>query len=109
MPENGYAYQTPEGSWRVSGSRVGLDAIVHDYWDGRTPEAIREDFPTLSLEQIYGAVAFYLGHREEIDRYLEDQEARCEQLRQESEKKNAALLNRIRASRQRIPGKEEPS
>jgi uncharacterized protein (DUF433 family) len=101
-----YAYQTPQGGWRITGSRISIDAIVHDYWQGRTPEAIREDFPTLSLEQIYGAIAFYLGHREEIDRYLVEQEARWEQLRQESEVRNAALLKRLRDYRDQMAAKE---
>ena len=29
----------------------------------------------LTLEQVYGAIAFYLAHREEIDQYLEHQRA----------------------------------
>ncbi|PYQ93569.1 MAG: hypothetical protein DMF95_24010 [Acidobacteria bacterium] len=43
------------------GSRVPLDSVVREFWDGQTPEAIRSDSPTLSLEQVYGAITFYLG------------------------------------------------
>ena len=28
-------------------------------------------FPVLVLEQVYGAITFYLAHRDEIDRYLD--------------------------------------
>ena len=37
--------------------------IVREFQDGQSPEAIRSSFPTLTLEQVYGAITFYLGHR----------------------------------------------
>jgi uncharacterized protein (DUF433 family) len=99
-----YVVQTPEGGWRVSGSRVSLDSVVHAYRDGLSPEAIADDFPSLSLEQVHGAIAFYLRNREEIDRHLAAQERRWEQLRQESEEKHGELLKRLReASRKDSP------
>ena len=42
------------------------------------------------------ALACDVRHREEIDRYLDLQENRWEQLRQESEAKNDELLKRLR-------------
>jgi uncharacterized protein (DUF433 family) len=94
-----YVLQTPEGGWRIAGTRVSLDSVVHAYWDGSAPEEIVEDFPTLSLEQVHGALAFYLHHKEEIERYLTAQDARWEQLRKESEAAHAPLLQRVRAGR----------
>src|SRR5216683_8095669 len=94
-----YVFQTAEGGWRIADSRVSLDSAVHAYLEGKSPETIAEDFPTLSLEQIHGALAFYLRHREEINRYLESQDARWEQLRTESEALHGPLLNRLRAHR----------
>jgi uncharacterized protein (DUF433 family) len=49
------------------GSRVPLDCVVREFWEGQSPEAIRSDFPTLSLEQVYGAITFYLGHKNEVE------------------------------------------
>src|SRR4051794_32205058 len=79
-----YVFQMPEGGWRIAGSRVSLDSLVHAYWEGQSPEAIAEDFPTLSLEKIHGAIAFYLHNRTIIDAYLASQHSRWEQLRKES-------------------------
>ena len=95
-----YVFKTPEGGWRLTESRVSLDSVVHAYLEGRSPEAIAESFPSLSLEQIHGAVAFYLRHRAEIDRYLSAQDARWEELRQQSEAAHSPLLQRIRSGRQ---------
>lgn len=93
-----YVEKTSEGGWRVAGSRVSLDSVVHAYWEGRMPEAIAVDFPSLSLEQIHGAIAYYLAHRADIDAYLAAQGAKWDQLRAESEAGHAGLLGRIRAS-----------
>lgn len=97
---SGYVEKTPEGGWRIAGSRVSLDSIVHAYWAGRMPESIAGDFPALSLEQIHGAIAYYLKHRGEIDTYLAAQQERWEELREESEKRHSRLLQRIRSSAQ---------
>jgi uncharacterized protein (DUF433 family) len=90
-----YAYQTSEGGWRVAGSRVSMDSIIYAYWDGRAPEEIRWMYPTLSLEQIHGAIACYLHHQEMFDEYIKRQKERLEQLRAEWEPKNRALRERI--------------
>jgi uncharacterized protein (DUF433 family) len=58
------------GGYYVAGTRISLDSIVHCFNEGKSPEAIHEDFPVLKPAQIYGAIAFYLDHRAEIDGYL---------------------------------------
>lgn len=93
-----YVTRTPAGAWRVAGTRVSLDSIVHAYWQGRLPEAIVADFPSLTLEQVHGAIAYYLGHRAEIDVYLAQQDARWQQFQQESAAKHGPLLHRVRGS-----------
>lgn len=59
------------GGYMVSGTRVSLDSIVHAFVSGASAETIAQAFPVLKLEQVYGAIAFYLAHREEVDRYLD--------------------------------------
>lgn len=56
------------------GSRVPIDRIVREYRDGEQPEAIRSHYPTLSLEQVNGAIAFYLGHKEEVEKVMAERE-----------------------------------
>ena len=56
-----------DDSFYLVGSRVPLASIVREFQDGQSPEAIRSAFPTLTLEQVYGAITFYLGHRGEVD------------------------------------------
>lgn len=56
-----------EGGYYVAGTRVSLDSIVYAFRGGESPETIQQNFPSLTLEQVYGATAFYLGHQAEID------------------------------------------
>ena len=59
-----------ESGYRVAGTRVSLDSIVYAYLEGLRPESIADDFPALTLEEVYGAIAYYLGHRDEVDLHL---------------------------------------
>jgi len=93
-----YVTQTSEGACRIAGTRVSLDSIVHAYWDGRMPEAIAADFPTLSVEQVHGAIAFYLRNKAQIDRHIREQKTRWQSLQRESTDKHGALLKRLRES-----------
>jgi uncharacterized protein (DUF433 family) len=65
--------QKQYGVYRITDTRVSLDSIVHAWWAGQSAETIAQSFPVLTLEQVYGAITFYLAHKEEIDRYLEQQ------------------------------------
>ena len=57
-------------SFYVAGTRVPLACIVREFQVGESPESIRSAFPTLTLERVYGAITFYLGHRSEVDAEL---------------------------------------
>jgi len=55
------------GGYYVAGARVSLDSIVYAFQAGESPETIRQNLASLTLEQVYGAIAFYLGHQAEVD------------------------------------------
>lgn len=59
-----------ESGFYLVGSRVPIDRIVREYRDGEQPEAIRSHYPTVSLEQVNGAIAFYLGHKDEVEKIM---------------------------------------
>lgn len=98
-PGREYVCQTPEGGWRVVGTRVSLDTVVRAYWAGQSCEAIALDFPSLTLEQVYGTIAFYLREQSHIDEYLERQNVEWARHRSASAAANASLLQRLRAAR----------
>ena len=52
---NQYVEFHDEGYW-IRGTRISLDSIVYAFRDGLSPETIARDcFPSLSLEEVYGA------------------------------------------------------
>lgn len=63
---HGYVEQR-DGGYYIAGARVSLDSIVYAFQGGESPETIQQDYSSLTLEQVYGAIAFYLGRQSEID------------------------------------------
>ncbi len=92
-----------EGAYRVAGSRVSLDSIVYRFREGLSAESIAENFPALTLEQVYGAIAYYLANQVEVDQYLRDGERLSDQLQQESRRSNADLIARLQRARHETP------
>jgi uncharacterized protein (DUF433 family) len=84
-----------EGAYRIAGTRVSLDSVVYAFQRGAAPESIQRSFPSLTLEQIYGAITFYLAHQEEIDQYLLDGEEAHEKLRADSRNARPELYEKI--------------
>ena len=71
------------GGYYLHGSRVSLDSIVYAWLQGATPEAIRQSFPSLNLEQIYGSITYYLANKQVVDAYLIETEAEWDQFARE--------------------------
>src|SRR4029434_1898135 len=72
-----------DGGYWVTGTRVSLDSLVYACREGQTAESLAQSFPVLTLEHVYGAIAYYLAHRATIDAYLIEQEAALTQLQQD--------------------------
>lgn len=74
-----------DGSIRIGSSRVTLDSVVHEFIQGATAEQIQDDFPSLSLREIYGAISYYLEHEERVSEYLQRREEEAQKVRAEIE------------------------
>jgi len=59
-----------DGNYYVAGTRISLDSITHAFRRGDSPETISQNFELLRLEEVYGAIAYYLANQAEIDAYL---------------------------------------
>ena len=69
-----YVDEDSQGALRVGSLGVSLDSVVIAFQQGHSAETIQQLYPALSLEEVYGAIAFYLANRDEVDQYLERQE-----------------------------------
>ena len=59
-----------DGVVRVAKSRVPLETVVRAFHQGATPEEIVQDFPSVTLAQVYAVLAYYLAHRDDVDAYV---------------------------------------
>src|SRR2546421_12415123 len=94
MAEQSYIEQR-EGMYCLAGTRVSLDSIVYAFLEGHTAGSIQQSFPLLTLEQVYGAMTYYLAHREGIDAYLQQQAAAFETLKETLRQNNPHMAQRI--------------
>jgi uncharacterized protein (DUF433 family) len=95
------------GGYYVSETRISLDSVVYSFDRGNSPEAIQKEYPLLRLPQIYGAIAFYLDHQEEVRRYLEAKERDIEASSIPLADANPELWARLQRAQQSM-GRREP-
>lgn len=94
-----------DGAYRIGDTRVSLDSLVYLFREGLSAESMVESYPALTLEQVHGALAFYLGNQTEIDAYLTEGE-RADQLQHDqSRKTNAELIAKLQRARHAIINK----
>ena len=56
---------------RLKNTRIGIETILYDYiYRSRTPEEIAKTYLSLSLEQVYATVLYYLHNKEAISAYI---------------------------------------
>ena len=98
-----YIEQRDGGYW-ITGTRVSLDSLVYAFRRGAAPETIRRSFPALTLEEVYGALTFYLAHEQQVDEYLKQSEAeldaQTQQRREQFRTQNPELYERLAKARQ---------
>jgi uncharacterized protein (DUF433 family) len=92
-----YVRKDEAGVMRVGETRVTLDSVIYPFRHGDSAESIRSQYPSLTLEEVYGAIAYYLGHRDEVDTYLEQQESLWDELRAKSDANLPPVVQRLRA------------
>jgi uncharacterized protein (DUF433 family) len=95
-----------EGVYRVGETRVSLDSLVYLFREGISAESMVESYPALTLEQVHGALAFYLGNQKEIDAYLMEGQRAAESQHRKSRQTNAELIAKLQRARHasQIPG-----
>jgi uncharacterized protein (DUF433 family) len=94
-----YVEQRDSGYY-IKDARVSLDSVVYAFLRGESPEGIAESFPSLGLEQIFGALAFYIANREVVDQYLREGREEFEALREQARRNNPALYRKLAEARQ---------
>ena len=92
-----YVQADQHGVMRVAGTHVMLDSVLAAFEQGHAPETIRAQYPSLTLEQVYGAIAYYLSHRPEVEQYPRRQDAEWGMWKARAEQQAAPVVQRLRA------------
>ena len=85
--------EDPSGAVRVGRSRVLLELVIRAFQDGATPESIVQSYPSVSLADVYGVIAYYLRHRHDVDDYLQARRHQADTLRREIEAKQPSRVD----------------
>jgi hypothetical protein len=62
-------------------------------------ESMVESYPVLTLQQVHGALAFYLGNQKEIDAYLMEGQRAAESQHEQSKQTNSELIAELQRAR----------
>lgn len=82
---------------RIKGSRIGIESVLYEYiYRARTPEEIAQQFETITLEQVYATILYYLHKKEEVSAYIADWLEFCRQQREEQQRNPSPARLRFR-------------
>jgi uncharacterized protein (DUF433 family) len=85
-----------EDNVRIKGTRVGIETVLDDYLEGASPEEIAARYRSLSLEQVYATITYYLQNQAKVDAYLEAWRRDTDQAWQEQERNPSEFVLRLR-------------
>lgn len=88
-----------DGSYYIAGTRISLESIVYAFRGGDSPETICQNFELLHLEEVYGAITYYLANQPGVDAYLIRQNEKWAEGRRNSEPLPANLRERLMRAR----------
>jgi uncharacterized protein (DUF433 family) len=82
---------------RIKDTRVGIETVLDDYIHrGQSPEAIAQTYPSLTLEQVYATILYYLHNKEALSKYLENWMEYCLKSEQEYDRNPPTFVIRLR-------------
>jgi uncharacterized protein (DUF433 family) len=95
-PEDHLEFLTPD-EIRIRGTRIGLENVLYRLIDcAYSPEAIVEQFPSLSLEQVHAVLEYYQQHRQEVEEYMAAWRSQKERLQAEQDHNPSPGIARLR-------------
>jgi len=82
---------------RIKGTRIGIESVLYEYIHrAQAAEEIAQRFSSLTLEQIYATILYYIHNKERISQYLADYLEYCRKSREEYEKNLPSVVVRLR-------------
>jgi uncharacterized protein (DUF433 family) len=94
---------------RLKGTRVGIETILYDFiYRSRSPDDIVTSYPSLTLEQVYATITYYLHNKDAVSTYLADWIEHGRRMRAEQERNPTPAMLRLRRHFLGIAGEGGP-
>jgi uncharacterized protein (DUF433 family) len=88
--------QGADGVIRVTGTRVQLETLVVAFDAGATAEEMAQQYPTVTLANVYAVIAWVLYNRGAVDAYLDERARAASALRDRVERTTTTTSLRAR-------------
>lgn len=99
--EEYFEYITPNDI-RIRGTRVGIESVLYEFIHReQPPEAIVKRFPSVTLEQAYATILYYLHNKQMIEAYLSEWLAYGRRMRAEQAENPPPAVIRLRTLKQK--------
>jgi uncharacterized protein (DUF433 family) len=86
---------------RLAGSRIGIETILYEYiYRARTPEEIAQTYPSITLEQVYATILYYLHNKEAVSKYIAEWLEYCLKSEREQDENPPPFVVRLRKLKQ---------
>lgn len=76
-----------DGVVRVGATRVSLDTLIAAFLEGATAEEIAQQYPSLSLREVYAVISYYLNHPAEVNDYLRERGRQAAEVRLQNQRR----------------------
>ena len=102
-----------ENDIRIKGTRIGIESVLYEYiYNCLSPEEIDQRFHTVTLEQVYATILYFLQNQQKVSAYFADYLEYCRKAREEYEKNLPPVvvrLHALKAKRQAVPNNSRPN
>ena len=82
---------------RLKGTRIGIETILFDYlFRAKTPEEIAQTYPSLTLEQVYATILYYLQNKQAVEAYIQDWLEWGDRMREEQKRNPNPVVEKLK-------------
>ncbi|MBD2483131.1 DUF433 domain-containing protein [Planktothrix sp. FACHB-1365] len=82
---------------RLKGTRIGIETILFDHlFRAKTPEEIANTYPSLTLEQVYATILYYLHNKSVVEAYMTDWLEWGDRMRAEQQRNPRPIVEKLR-------------
>jgi uncharacterized protein (DUF433 family) len=91
-----YVRDDEHGVKRIGQTRVMLDSVIAAFEQGHSAETIVQQYPALTLEQVYGTITYYLANKAGVNENLQRQSEIWRREREQAGQVASPVVSRLR-------------